>query len=203
MNEEVLDFAAAFNVNIKMTSADAPWQNGIVERHHATADIIFEKLTTENPKMNPQELLHSAPRLSQSNRAYVILDGGDRGIIVPPGSSGKKITVRACDADGVQSGPVMKVSPKELRLEPLPAPPAPLRLAPWCVNCGSPAMLRCLACGSSICGVPGAEKWWEGHRPECRRLQAQLPIILLSNTLVVARRIIVRQLKPPHFLFGF
>ena len=92
--------------------------------------------------------------------------------IVPPGASGKKITVRACDADGVQSGPVKKVPAKELRLEPLPVRPAPLRLAPWCVNCGSPAMMRCMACGSSICGRECAEKRWKQHRPECRRLQA-------------------------------
>ena len=104
--------------------------------------------------MNPQELLQSAPRLSQSNCAYIIFDNGDRGIIVPPGASGNHITVRACDADGVQSGPVKHVLAKELRLEPLPAPPAPLRLAPWCVNCGRPAMMKCSACGSSICGVP-------------------------------------------------
>ena len=96
--------------------------------------------------MNPQELIQCAERLSQSNHGYILFINGDRGIIVPPGASGKKITVRACDADGVQSGPVKKVSPKELRLEPLPAPPAPLRLAPWCVNCGSPAMLRCTTC---------------------------------------------------------
>ena len=94
------------------------------------------------------------------------------GIIVPPGASGNHITVRACDAGGVQSGTVMKVLAKELRLEPLPAPPAPLRLAPSCVNCGSPAMLRCTACGSSICGVPCATERWKQHRPECRRLQA-------------------------------
>ena len=100
--------------------------------------------------MNAKELLQCAPRLSESNRAYVLLNNGDRAIIVPPGTVGKKITVRACDADGVQSGPVKKVSPKELRLEPLPAPPAPLRLAPWCVNCGSPAMLRCMAWGGSV-----------------------------------------------------
>ena len=122
--------------------------------------------------MNPKELLECAARLSESNRAYVIFSNGDRGIIVPPGASGKKITVRACDANGVQRGPVKKILATELRLEPLPAPPTPLRLAPWCVNCGSPAMLRCTACGSSICGVPCAEKWWKRHRPECRRLQA-------------------------------
>ena len=32
--------------------------------------------------------------------------------------------------------------------------------------------MKCSACGSSICGVPCAEKWWKRHRPECRRLQA-------------------------------
>ena len=33
-------------------------------------------------------------------------------------------------------------------------------------------MLRCMACGSSICGVPCATRTWKQHRPECRRLQA-------------------------------
>ena len=33
-------------------------------------------------------------------------------------------------------------------------------------------MLRCMACGSSICGRECAEKRWKQHRPECRRLQA-------------------------------
>ena len=122
--------------------------------------------------MNAKELHQSAPRLSESNCAYVLFNNGDRAIIVPPGVSGKNITVRACDADGVQSGQVKKISPKELRLEPLPAPPAPLRLAPWCVNCGGPAMMRCMACGSSIRGRECAEKRWKQHRPECRRLQA-------------------------------
>ena len=92
--------------------------------------------------MNAKELLQCAPRLSESNRAYVIFNNSDRGVIVPPGASGKKITVRACDAAGVPSGPVKKIAAKELRLEPLPAPTAPLCLAPWCVNCGGPAMLR-------------------------------------------------------------
>ena len=128
--------------------------------------------------MNAKELLQSAPRLSESNRGYVLFNNGDRAIIVPPGVSGKKITVRACDADGVQSGPVKKISPKELRLEPLPAPPAPLRLAPWCVNCGSPASMRCTAwslrshssrttaLGGGVLEVPGAalgEAPWVMH----------------------------------------
>ena len=33
-------------------------------------------------------------------------------------------------------------------------------------------MLRCTACGSSICGRECAEKRWKMHRTECRRLQA-------------------------------
>ena len=64
MNEEVIDFAVSFSINIKMTSADAPWQNGAVERHHATADIIFEKLLLKNPKMDPQEAINHAARFA-------------------------------------------------------------------------------------------------------------------------------------------
>ena len=60
LNHEVLDFAAAMDVNIKMTSAESPWQNGTVERHHATSDIIFEKLMKENPEMDPQEAVNHA-----------------------------------------------------------------------------------------------------------------------------------------------
>ena len=33
-------------------------------------------------------------------------------------------------------------------------------------------MLRCTACGSSICGRECAGKRWKQHRSECRRLQA-------------------------------
>ena len=39
--------------------------------------------------MNAQELHQCAPRLSQSNCAYVTFDNGDRGIIVSPGVSGR------------------------------------------------------------------------------------------------------------------
>ena len=60
LNNQVLDFAAAMDVDIRMTSADSPWQNGTVERHHATADLIYEKLITENPKMDPQEAINQA-----------------------------------------------------------------------------------------------------------------------------------------------
>jgi hypothetical protein len=60
LNAKVLDFAAAMDVDIKMTSANAPWQNGIVERHHATADLIYEKLMSENSSMKPQEAINQA-----------------------------------------------------------------------------------------------------------------------------------------------
>ena len=60
LNQEVLDFAAAMDVHIKMTAANSPWQNGIVERHHATADVIFQKLIIENPDMDPQEAVNYA-----------------------------------------------------------------------------------------------------------------------------------------------
>ena len=55
LNDELINFAAALNINIQITSADAPWQNGVVERQHASADIVFDKIMLENPKMWPQE----------------------------------------------------------------------------------------------------------------------------------------------------
>ena len=60
LNMEVIDFAAALNVHIKMTASDAPWQNGIVERHHATADIIVEKMMMEDPTLVYQEAINHA-----------------------------------------------------------------------------------------------------------------------------------------------
>ena len=60
MNARVLDFAAAMDVDIKMTSANAHWQNGIIERNHATADLIYEKLMSENTNMKPREAINQA-----------------------------------------------------------------------------------------------------------------------------------------------
>ena len=60
LNAEVIDYAAAQDVHIKMTSANAPWQNGIVERHHATADIIIDKLMMENPRISYQDAINQA-----------------------------------------------------------------------------------------------------------------------------------------------
>ena len=55
LNNTMVNFAATMNINIKMTAADAPWQNGLVERHHATADII-----AENPTMSIQTAINHA-----------------------------------------------------------------------------------------------------------------------------------------------
>ena len=60
LSEEMLDFAAYMDVNINMTSANSPWQNGICERNHATADVIFQKILSENPTMDRQEAVNFA-----------------------------------------------------------------------------------------------------------------------------------------------
>ena len=60
LNEEVLEFASALNVSIKMTAGEAPWQNGVVERNHATADIVFEKILLDNPNLTLQEAVNHA-----------------------------------------------------------------------------------------------------------------------------------------------
>ena len=52
LNQELIDYAASQNIQIKMTAANAPWQNGCVERNHATADIIYQKLMDEDPNMS-------------------------------------------------------------------------------------------------------------------------------------------------------
>ena len=43
-----------------MTAANAPWQNGVVGRNHATADIIVEKLILDDPNIPIQEAINQA-----------------------------------------------------------------------------------------------------------------------------------------------
>ena len=71
LNNEVIDYAATLDTNIKMTAANAPWMNGVVERHHATADVIYEKLRLDNPGMLPQEAINHAclAKNSEVNRS--------------------------------------------------------------------------------------------------------------------------------------
>ena len=60
LNNDFVNFAASMNTTIRMTFADAPWQNGLVERHHATADIVYEKLMADNPDMDAQTAINHA-----------------------------------------------------------------------------------------------------------------------------------------------
>ena len=60
LNNDLIDFASKYNLSISMTAANAPWQNGIVERNHATADIIIEKLLKEDPSLSKQEAINQA-----------------------------------------------------------------------------------------------------------------------------------------------
>ena len=60
LNQEMIDFAATLDTTIRMTSSHAPWQNGTVERHHATADIIVSKILSDDPKMNIQDAVNKA-----------------------------------------------------------------------------------------------------------------------------------------------
>ena len=60
LNNEVINFAAAQDTIIKFTAANSPWMNGIVERHHATADTIYEKILKENPSLSAQEVVDRA-----------------------------------------------------------------------------------------------------------------------------------------------
>jgi hypothetical protein len=125
LNSEVLDFAAAMDVNIKMTSAEAPWQNGLVERHHATADIIYEKLMKDDPDMKPQEAINHAafakntdtnqtgfspiqlmtgqnpkfPGLSESNPASSNLDSSSKYMKTLKSIDSARVKMREVDCD--------------------------------------------------------------------------------------------------------
>ena len=55
-----MDFGASLNVQIRMTAVNALWQNGTVERHHATADVIVQKLIKLGPKISIQDTIYKA-----------------------------------------------------------------------------------------------------------------------------------------------
>ena len=176
-----------FVLGARVASWTRQYQRSRQRSHTTHATTTPPTPTLQSPTtMNAEELLECAPRLGDSHRAYVIFNNGDRGVIVPPGASGNKINVRACDAAGRQSGPVKHILAKDLRLEPLPAPPAPLRLAPWCVNCGSPAMMNAARADrvSVVCRVlnargrrtgpsaGGCRRWRLGRSTRGRRIVA-------------------------------
>ena len=61
MNDQVLDFGASLNVQKTMTGAYGPWQNVTVERLHATAEVIVQKLIENGPKMSLQYAMIKLP----------------------------------------------------------------------------------------------------------------------------------------------
>ena len=60
LNENVIDFAAALDISIKMTAAASPWMNGLCERNHATVDRIIEKIVEDDPKVDLQKAVDLA-----------------------------------------------------------------------------------------------------------------------------------------------
>ena len=60
LNEQLIDFAAAMDITIKMTAASGPWMNGSCERAHATVDKIVEKILDDEPKTDLQKAVNRA-----------------------------------------------------------------------------------------------------------------------------------------------
>ena len=60
LNEQLIDFAAAMDITIKMTAASGPWMNGSCERAHATVDKIVEKILDDEPKTDLQKAVDRA-----------------------------------------------------------------------------------------------------------------------------------------------
>ena len=60
LNDDLIDFAAAMNISIKMTAAASPWRNGSCERAHATVDRLVEKILEDDPKTDLQKAVDLA-----------------------------------------------------------------------------------------------------------------------------------------------
>ena len=48
LNDDLIDFASALDITIRMTAANSPWMNGSCERNHATVDRIVEKVLEDD-----------------------------------------------------------------------------------------------------------------------------------------------------------
>ena len=60
LNSDLIDFAGAMDISIRMTAAESPWMNGSCERNHATVDRILEKILEDDPKINLQKAVDLA-----------------------------------------------------------------------------------------------------------------------------------------------
>ena len=112
--------------------------------------------------MNPSDLLASAERLAASGIARVeILSTKQIALLVPPGTSGKKLLLKI---DG--TGQEVTKLPTEVKLLPLPSPRKPkLALQPKCDNCSNPGKLKCPLCEAPPCSQECMNKTWKDHRP--------------------------------------
>ena len=60
LNDDLIDFAAALDITIRMTAAYSPWMNGSCERNHATVDKLVEKIREDEPKIDLQKAVDLA-----------------------------------------------------------------------------------------------------------------------------------------------
>ena len=60
LNDDLIEFAGALGINIKMTAASSPWMNGSCERAHATVDIMVEKILEDDSKIDLQKAVDLA-----------------------------------------------------------------------------------------------------------------------------------------------
>ena len=60
LNDDLIDFASALDITIRMTAAHSPWMNGSCERNHATVDKLVEKLLEDEPKIDLQKAVDTA-----------------------------------------------------------------------------------------------------------------------------------------------
>ena len=60
LNQDLIDFAAALDITIRMTAAASPWMNGGCERSHATVDRLVEKILEDDPNVGIQKAVDLA-----------------------------------------------------------------------------------------------------------------------------------------------
>ena len=60
LNDDLIQFAEALGISIKMTAASSPWMNGSCERAHATVDRMVEKIVEDDAKIDLQKAVDLA-----------------------------------------------------------------------------------------------------------------------------------------------
>ena len=60
LNDNLVEFAEALGITVKMTAASSPWMNGSCERAHATVDKMVEKIIEDDAKIDLQKAVDLA-----------------------------------------------------------------------------------------------------------------------------------------------